>query len=126
MAHSVSLISHVHTGVKSGTDLSGPPAGGSSSSGVAGGNTSSSGTFDEETNRLYFTGGYIDYGTAIRYFDDGSSEPIVPINATGRDVQVAYLLDKWKESALNKAPESANASSQSIEKRPADNNPQDE
>jgi phage baseplate assembly protein V len=136
IAGAISLIAHVHSGVQSGASLSGPPVGGGSASGggtsgggTGGGGTGGSGasggddngnrigsstlTFDDATNRLYFSdgplglSGYIDYDTATRYYSDGSSEPVIPENAMFRDEQIARTLQDWKEQALNSAPPSS-------------------
>jgi len=110
LAGQVSLRGHVHTGVKAGSDLSGPPAGGgggggggSSSMTASGGTYYTGGTaasgdhsqygaygqWDEESNRLLFDGGYIDYDTGTRYYDDGTS------SVAGTQKQ----LDQWKQEA---------------------------
>jgi len=46
--------------------------------------------FDESSNRLFYNGGYIDYNTGIRHWDDGSTE-----------IESQFNLDKWKTELLD-------------------------
>lgn len=111
----VSLRGHVHTGVESGKQLSGPPAGGGGvdlrnaapgggvvnwgggggGGGWGDGGKHNYGTWDEEANRLYFDGGYVDYDTGMSHYDDGSGSLIAPTEQ-GRQ----WLMDVWRQEAL--------------------------